>query len=139
MMSRQRLVSKQKMVKQQKIYIINILAINIKLFVYISKYELKNVDLTQKMFFIHIQKKHSDVDNRFFNFEISINNLPDIKDKVNMFKYDYESRTRPNMTTTKKVVSILNEIINSKRYFYLLHKSILNLTEKYHPQTLYKV
>ena len=79
------------------------------------------------------------MDNRFFNFEISINNLPDIKNKVNMFKYDYESRTRPNMTTTKKVVSILNEIINSKRYFYLLHKSILNLTEKYHPQTLYKV
>ena len=55
-----------------------------------------------------------------------------------MFKYDYESRTRPNMTT-KKVVSILNEIINSKRYFYLLHKSILNLTEKYQPQTLCKV
>ena len=78
------------------------------------------------------------MDNRFFNFEISINNLPDIEDKVNMFKYDYESRTRPNMTT-KKVVSILNEIINSKRYFYLLHKSILNLTEKYQPQTLYKV
>ena len=70
------------------------------------------------------------MDNRFFNFEISTNNLPDIDDKVNMFKYDFESRTRPNMKT-KKVVSILNEIINSKRYFYLFHKSILNPTEKY--------
>ena len=79
------------------------------------------------------------MDDRLFNFEISIKNLVNIKHKINIIIDENKPKTETEHDHKKRVVSILNEIKNCVLDFYFHRETVFKPTKKYQPQRLDKV
>ena len=79
------------------------------------------------------------MDDRLFNFEISIKNLVNIKHKINIIIDENKPKTETEHDHKKRVVRILNEIKNCVLDFYFHRETVFKPTKKYQPQRLDKV